>query len=139
MSIPSNISPLGVHYTLPAGYTLVEFVFKDNLSSYNYLLKETFSGRVGVQLTAFKYKSWGGNSHRLGVHQNCYLEMSTSTSFTVGVGYNPLLTLPTEADTRLVWRAFFRGSDEVVLTTEEGEVSGSSTYKFKPSSLALFG
>ena len=139
MSIPSNISPLGVHYTLPAGYTRIEFILKDNLSACNYLLKETFTGRVGVQLTAFKYKSWVGKSHRLGVHQNCYLEMGTSTSFTVGVGYNPLLTLPTEADTRLVWSAFYRGSDEVVLTTEEGEVSGSSTYKFKPSSLALFG
>jgi hypothetical protein len=124
---------------LPAGYTRVDFVLKDDLLGDSFLIKETFTGRVGVQLTAFKYKSWGGQAQRLGVHETCYLEMGSSTSLTVGVNGKPLLTLPTVADTRLLWRAFYRGSDEVVLTTEEGEVSGSSTYKFTPSSLGLFG
>ena len=125
---------------LPAGYTQAEFILKDDILGDDCLLSnEVFTQQAGIRLVGYKYKSHGGQAQRIGVHEKCYLEMTNSTIFTVGVGSAALFTLPVSVATRYVWTAFYKGSDSVKLETEEGEASGTSSYVFKPTALALFG
>lgn len=124
---------------LPAGYTRAEFILKDDLLGDDCILRnEVFSQKAGVRLVGYKYKAHGGQDQRIGVHEQCYLEMTNATTFTVGVNRSALFTLPVSVATRYVWTAFYKGSDSVKLETDEGEASVNSNYVFKPNSLALF-
>jgi hypothetical protein len=131
---------LGGGDKLPTGYTQADFILKDDLLGDDCLLSnEVFTHQAGVRLVGYKYVSHGGQAQRIGVHEKCYLEMTNRTTFTVGIGSSALFTLPVSVATRYVWTAFYKGSDIVKLETDEGAASGTSSYVFKPTVLALFG